>query len=101
MKRIYLYMHHCGFDFYMTDYEQTQEEIYCPDCDESSELIGICDNEAELEAKITELFSKGYDIITFEKCDDISSKIPRYNDMLRHEQTSHSHTINGGANHEY
>ena len=74
MKRIYLYMHHCGFDFYMTDYEQTPEETYCPDCDESAELIGIYDNETELEAKITELFSKGYDMIPDEKYTEIQNK---------------------------
>ena len=64
MKRTYLYMHHCGFDFYMTDHEQTPAEMYCPDCDESAELIGVYDSEAELEAKIAELFSKGFDMIS-------------------------------------
>ena len=61
--KVYLYMHHCGFDFFVSDHELTKEETYCPDCEESDELIGIYNNEEELNRKIEELTKKGYDLI--------------------------------------
>ena len=63
MKPVYLYMHHCGFDFFLSDHELTKEEAYCLDCDESDELIGIHDNEEELNSRMEELIAKGYDLI--------------------------------------
>ena len=41
----------------------TPEETYCPDCEEQDELIGIYDNEEELNRKMEELIAKSYDFI--------------------------------------
>ncbi len=43
--------------------ELTPEETYCPDCEEQDELIGIYDNEEELNRKMEELIAKSYDFI--------------------------------------
>ena len=63
MRPVYLYLHHCGFDFFLSDHLLTKEETYCPDCEESNELIGIYYNEEVLNAKIQELQKAGLDFI--------------------------------------
>ena len=63
MRPVYLYLHHCGFDFFLSDHLLTKEEAYCPDCKESNELIGIYYNEEVLNAKIQELQKAGLDFI--------------------------------------
>ena len=63
MRPVYLYLHHCGFDFFPSDHLLTKEEAYCPDCEESNELIGIYYNEEVLNAKIQELQKAGLDFI--------------------------------------
>lgn len=63
MRPVYLYLHHCGFDFFLSDHLLTKEEAYCPDCEESNELIGIYYNEEVLNAKIQELQKAGLDFI--------------------------------------
>lgn len=64
MKKVYLYIHHSGFDFFLSDHKLTHEETYCPDCDESNELVGVYDNAETLAAKIQELQKLGLDLIT-------------------------------------
>ena len=63
MRPVYLYLHHCGFDFFLSDHLLTKEEAYCPDCEESNELICIYYNEEVLNAKIQELQTAGLDFI--------------------------------------
>jgi hypothetical protein len=63
MRPVYLYLHHCDFDFFLSDHLLTKEEAYCPDCEESNELIGIYYNEEVLNAKIQELQKAGLDFI--------------------------------------
>lgn len=63
MKPVYIYLHHCGFDFFLSDHLLSTEEAYCPDCNESNELIGIYDNEEVLNTKIQELQKSGLDFI--------------------------------------
>ena len=63
MRPVYLYLHHCGFDFFLSDHLLTKVETYCPDCEESNELIGFYYDEEELRLKTEELIVKGYDFI--------------------------------------
>ena len=63
MRPVYLYLHHCGFDFFLSDHLLSKEEAYCPDCEESNELIGIYYTEEVLNAKIQELQKAGLDFI--------------------------------------
>ena len=71
MKKIYVYLHHQGFDFYLKDRKLSAEECYCPYCEDSDELIGVYDDGAELADKMKSLFAEGYDFIS-----DISYPVP-------------------------
>ena len=67
MKRVYVYMHHQGFDFYLKHRALTPVEMYCEYCEESDTLIGVYDNGQELGDKLKELFAAGYDLLPDEE----------------------------------
>lgn len=41
MEKTYVYMHHQGFDFYLSNREKSDAELYCRLCDESDFLLGL------------------------------------------------------------
>lgn len=63
MKKVYVYMHHQGFDFFLSDRELSKEERYCSHCDEYDELYTVCEDDISLKECIQQLFEEGYDII--------------------------------------
>ena len=74
MERIYIYMDHFGAEFYLSNRERTAEEIYCPICESSDELIGIFEDEATLVVKLEELFKEGYDLLPCNNYAEIKSR---------------------------
>ena len=67
MKPVYVYLHHQGFDFYLTHRARSAFELYCEYCEESDTLIGVYDNSDELSNKLKELFTAGYDLLPGEE----------------------------------
>ena len=63
MKKVYVYMHHQGFDFFLSDRELSKEERYCSHCDEHDELYAVYVDDISLKECMQHLFEEGYDII--------------------------------------
>ena len=63
MKKKYIYLHHQGFDYFLTERELTQEERCCPLCDDYDTLLEVCEDETALHTKIEEFSKKGYDLV--------------------------------------
>ena len=60
MEKTYVYMHHQGFDFYLSDREKSDTELYCRLCDEYDFSLGVYETEEALAAKLDALFREGY-----------------------------------------
>lgn len=63
MEKTYVYMHHTGFDFYLSSRELSEQELYCAHCEESDFLLGTYTTEDALAKKLYFLFSEGYDVL--------------------------------------
>lgn len=74
MTKTYLYMDHSGMEFYLSDRERTAEEMYCPLCESSDELIGIYEDEETFSVKLLELFTGGYDLLPCNNYNEIKEK---------------------------
>lgn len=83
MKKIYLYMHHSGFDFFLSHREIPFAEKYCTDCEEADELLGVYVSESKLAEKLRELLTKGFDPI---ECDTYRKLTTKYNLPERRQQ---------------
>lgn len=74
MKITYIYLHHDGMDFYLSDQEKSQEELYCSACDAYDTLLGVYDSRLKLGQKLCQLFRDGYDLMPCENYDEIKSE---------------------------
>lgn len=63
MTKTYVYLHHQGFDFFLSDRKLSKEECYCAACDESDELVGEYADEQTFADKLKDLFKEGLDFI--------------------------------------
>lgn len=88
MEKTYVYMHHTGFDFYLSNRELSQQELYCPHCEESDILLGSYSTEEALSEKLGWLFAEGYDLMPCEDYDQIRQKYcpPDLLDFLEEQQ---------------
>ena len=74
MKKTYVYLHHQGFDFYLSEEALPYEDRFCAICDEEDTLIGIYETEESLADKLTQLFRDGYDLLPCREYDQIKEK---------------------------
>lgn len=74
MKLTYIYLHHQGFDFYLSDEAIEKEDLYCELCEDYDELIAAYDNEKDLGEHLRHLFKEGYDILPCPEYDEIRAK---------------------------
>ena len=74
MKKTYVYLHHQGFDFYLSDQELLPEERFCTVCDEEDVLLGTYEIEDSLADKLRQLFAEGYDLLPCKEYDQIKEK---------------------------
>ena len=74
MKKIYVYLHHQGFDFYLSYHELLPEERFCAVCDEEDVLLGTYESEDSLADKLRQLFAEGYDLLPCKEYDRIKEK---------------------------
>jgi hypothetical protein len=74
MEKTYVYMHHTGFDFYLSSRELSEQELYCAHCEESDFLLGTYTTEEALAKKLYFLFSEGYDLVPCEGYDCIRAR---------------------------
>ena len=74
MQKVYVYLQHQGFDFYLRDRALTEKELYCENCDAADTLLGVYETEEELAAKLLSLFQKGYDLLPCAEYDAIKNK---------------------------
>jgi hypothetical protein len=74
MKRTYVYLHHQGFDFYLSDQELLSKERFCTVCDEEDVLLGTYESEDSLADKLRQLFAEGYDLLPCKEYDRIKEK---------------------------
>ena len=75
MKKIYVYLHHQGFDFYMSERELSPEERLCEVCGEEDILLGVYETEDALADGLTQLYKDGYDLLP---CDEYYVKKEKY-----------------------
>lgn len=71
MYPTYVYLHHQGFDFYLSNRQKSPEELYCSLCDESDALLGVFYCREALAERLSALFKEGYDLIPCEDYDNI------------------------------
>ena len=69
MPTIYIYLHHQGFDFYITNYLLSEEECYCSYCEDSDELLGCYSDQAQLQQEVDRLLERG--IQYYSKCPEL------------------------------
>ena len=74
MKKTYVYLHHQGFDFYLSDRELLSEERFCSVCDEEDVLLGAYEAEESLANKLRQLFAEGYDLLPCKEYDRVKEK---------------------------
>lgn len=74
MEKTYVYLHHQGFDFYLSNREKSDAELYCCLCDESDFLLGVYETEEALVAKLDSLFREGYDLLPCENYNTLKDK---------------------------
>ena len=74
MTKTYVYLHHTGFDFYLSDRELGEQERYCSQCDDYDILLGSYNNEDALSDKLGQLFSEGYDLLPCQNYEKILDK---------------------------
>lgn len=60
MAKTYVYLHHQGFDFYLTDRPLTPDERYCAICEDADRLIAVCRDADTLTDTLRELYAQGY-----------------------------------------
>lgn len=75
MKRVYVYIHHQGFDFFLENRELSPEACYCDYCQCSDVLFGCYNEEAALAEALQGLFEQGYDLVP---CDDYNEIKEKY-----------------------
>ena len=74
MKKTYVYLHHQGFDFYLSEEALPYEARFCTICGAEDTLIGIYETEEALADKLTQLFRDGYDLLPCREYDQIKEK---------------------------
>lgn len=76
MNEIYIYsLHSWETDFYLSDREKSEQEVYCPTCEESDTLLGVYDDEAEFAETLKKMFLAGYELLP---CDNYDAIIEKY-----------------------
>ena len=74
MQKTYIYLHHQGFDFYLSGEALPYKDRFCAICGEEDTLIGIYETEEALADKLTQLFRDGYDLLPCREYDQIKEK---------------------------
>lgn len=74
MEKVHVYLHHQGFDFYLSDQELSPTERFCKTCGEEDMLVGAYDTENALAEKLAELFTVGYDLLPCKEYDIMKEK---------------------------
>lgn len=74
MGATYVYADHSFGDVYMIDHELSRNDLYCPECDKSDELLYICQSQEELDIVLEELL-KNHDLCP---CDEYDELILKY-----------------------
>ena len=74
MEKTYVYLHHQGFDFYMSEEALPYEDRFCAICGEEDTLIGTYETEEALADKLTQLLRVGYDLLPCGEYDQIKEK---------------------------
>ena len=63
MNKKYVYLHHQGFDFFLSDTELSPAERFCQICGEEDTLLGAYDTEEAFATQLAQLFREGYDLL--------------------------------------
>ena len=74
MERTYVYMCHSCSCFYLTNKKLFDEDLYCPECDASDQLIGEYEDEQMLTDALSQLFKDDYDLAPCDNYDLIKDK---------------------------
>ena len=74
MKKTYVYLHHQGFDFYLSEKALPYEDRFCAICGEEDTLIGTYETEEALADKLAQLFDEGYDLLPCKEYDSVKEK---------------------------
>lgn len=72
--KTYVYLHHQGFDFYLSEKQLSADERFCEACGTEDILIGVYDTEKDLANKLAQLFAEGYDLLPCAEYEAIKAK---------------------------
>lgn len=75
MNKVYIYESDDGFDLYLSDRELSDEERYCPQCDEYSLLKGVTSDIEDMKAMFNDY---GYT----PDCDKYHELIEQFNTII-------------------